>query len=281
MFFIAVILFSLTSFNCYSQQIKGIVIDENTGEKLVYVHIGVEDRNVGTISDDQGEFQIELEKIDNNEKILFSSIGYETKVLIKSSIEKDKLVIKLKPTIYELEEVIVTTTKNKSENKRIKLGRYKLTKTTTGQSGIDKFGFGGEWGIQIKYTGIKYYLEEVNFHTKFNTVDSVLYRINVYNAEGGLPTKLNMTQFVKSYKKDKWIKANFLSHDLLIEDDIIVTFELVRIWYSKKGDNYLFYTHGKNYKEGMSYSKNSSFDKWKVNERPPIAMYITGIVQDE
>jgi len=283
MFLIAVVLFLLSSFNCYSQQIKGSVIDENTGEKLAYVHIGVEGRNIGTISDDQGVFQIDLEKIGNDERILFSSIGYETKVLIKSNIGAEKLVVKLKPTIYKLEEVIVTATKNKSKNKRIKLGRYKLSKTTIGQSGIDEFGYGGEWGIKIKYTGIKYYLEEVNFHTKFNTVDSVLYRINVYKTEGGLPTesKLNKTQFVKSYKKDKWIKANLLHHNLLIEDDIIVTFELVRIWYSKKGDNYLFYTYGKKHKKGMSYSKNSSFDKWRINERPPIAMYITGIIQDE
>ncbi|MEM6380451.1 MAG: hypothetical protein AAF705_19860, partial [Bacteroidota bacterium] len=57
----------------------------------------------------------------------------------------------------------------------------------------------------------------------------------------------------------------------------IVTFELVQIWYSSQGENYLFYTHGKDYKEGMSFSKDSSFDSWKVNQRPPIAMFVTGI----
>ena len=44
-----------------------------------------------------------------------------------------------------------------------------------------------------------------------------------------------------------------------------------------KGNNQLFYTHGKGYEEGMSFSKDSSFDNWKVNERGPIAMYVTGI----
>jgi len=272
------LLFQIIPQKLISQELNGIVIDSKTGEKLAYVHIGVPGKNIGVISNDIGEFQLGFFNIKEDESIIFSTIGYEDKSILKSNIKSNNLVVKLESKSYELNEVEVTA----RENKPIKLGRYKLTKNTTGQSGIDEFGFGGEWGIKITHTGENYYLEEINFHTKFNTVDSVLYRMNVYEVVNGIPgeSKLQKAQFTKSYKKDKWISTNLLSHELYIKEDIIVTFELVRIWYSKEGENYLFYTHGKKYEEGMSFSKNSSLDEWKINSRGPIAMYIIGLVQE-
>jgi hypothetical protein len=243
----------------------------------MFVHIGVQGKNLGVISDDQGNFRLDLSSMDEDESVSFSILGYETTQLSKVSILKENLVVKLHPISYRLNEIVVKGVKKQDE---IKIGRFKATKTTTGQSGIDKFGFGGEWGIKIKHPGEDYYLKEVNFHTRFNTVDSVLYRINVYHLDQDLPGEsiLKKEVFTKSYRKDKWISSNLLSQNLMIEEDIIITFELVQIWYRSKGKNALFYTHGKGYEEGMSYSKDSSFDNWSINKRPPIAMYVTGIL---
>lgn len=272
---LCLVLFSVPQIG-QSQTCNGLVMDRETNEKLPFVHIGVKGKNIGVISDDKGQFKLDLSRVDNDESISFSIIGYKTTHLSKSSALKENLIVKLKPISYELKEIVV---KGK-EQKEIKIGRIKTTKTTTGQSGVDKFGYGGEWGVKIKYPGESYYLKDVNFHTRFNTVDSVLYRINVYKLDQDLPGKsiLQKEVFTKSYRKDKWISSSILSQNLIIEEDIIVTFELVQIWYRSKGENQLFYTHGKGYDEGMSFSKDSSFDNWKVNERAPIAMYVTGIL---
>lgn len=261
-----------------SQTLNGIVIDSISAEPLSFVHIGVEGKNVGLISNDKGEFSIDLSKIEAEDKIQFSIIGYETFLLNSPKNTQEKLIVKLAPFSYKFQTVIVEESR-KTES--VKLGRYSPSKTTTGQSGFKEFGFGGELGIKITYPGKNYYLKEINFHTRFNTVDSVLYRLNVYDVKDNLPgkSKLQKEVYVTSYAKDKWITSNLLSHGLKIEEDIIVTFELVRIWYSPKGSNQLFYTHGKGYKEGKSFSRESSHDKWSVNKREPIAMYVTGILE--
>lgn len=273
-----VFLLLLIPFNAQSQTLKGLVLDYNTSEPLAYVNIGVLGKNVGTISTNTGAFQIDLSKIGQNDKIRFSIIGYKSVEIEKPKSSGQELQIKLKPLSYEIPTVVVT------ENKKVetvKLGRYKPSKTTTGQSGIEEFGFGGELGIKVTYPGESYYLKDINFHTRFNTVDSVLFRVNVYEIEDGIPgkSKLQKEVFTKSYAKDKWITAHVLSHALKIEEDIIVTFELVRIWYSSSGSNHLFYTHGKGYPEGKSFSRESSFDKWSINKREPFAMFVTGILE--
>ncbi|MEL7120345.1 MAG: hypothetical protein AAFO07_12915, partial [Bacteroidota bacterium] len=63
---------------------------------------------------------------------------------------------------------------------------------------------------------------------------------------------------------------------LFIKQDIIVTFEVIRIWYSDKGENALFYTYAKG--QGKSYAKASSFASWEVDQRPTLTIYVSGKV---
>jgi len=263
-----------------AQKLSGLVIDQLTAQPVPFVHIGVLGKNVGVISKDDGSFEMDLSSVDDEDLIQFSIIGYETKTLSTPTDLKAPLEVKLTPIAYEIEPVVI---KGDKKVKKIKIGRYKTTKTTTGQSGIKDFGYGGEVGVNIIYPGKDYYLDQIQFHTRFNTVDSVLYRMNVYEIKDGRPGKslLKKESYTKSYKKNKWIKANMLEHGLIIKEDIIVTFELIRIWWSDRGDNYLFYTHGKNYEAGNVYSRESSLDQWSINKRAPYAIYVTGIPVEE
>ena len=261
-----------------SQSMKGIVVDEITGKPISYVHVGVTGKNVGVITNEKGEFEINLSMVDRDEELLFSIIGYETQKLRRPQEAQESITVKLIPVTYEIPAVEI---KANRKVKKLKLGRYKTSNTTTGQSGTDEFGFGGEWGLKIKYPGERYYLSDINFHTRFNTVDSVLFRLNVYQVENDMPGKslLQKEIYTKSYANDKWITGHVSPQGLRIEEDVIVTFEFVRIWYHPGGSNYLFYTHGKGYKEGLSYSRESSHDKWSTHQRGDIAMYIIGIAE--
>ena len=250
------------------------MIDSTTKEVLPFVHIGVKGKNIGVISDDKGRFSIKLEKVSGGEQLYFSIIGYETKSILVGGLNSERIEVAMKAKSYNLNEITVKPNELLAAQK---MGRYKTTKITTGQSGEGKFGFGGEWGIKITFEGQEYVIEDINFHTRFNTVDSALFRLNVYKMLGEMPGEsiLQNEIFVKSYRKDKWVSKNVLPENLIIRDDIIVTFEFIQIWYSNKGSNALFYTNGKGDSEGLSYSRDSSFDEWKINEKPPIAMYIS------
>lgn len=259
------------------QIISGQVVDAKTQEPLPYVHIGVPGKNMGTISRDNGEFHIDLSNASLDESLSFSMVGYETNAIAITIIEGNYLKVSLTPKTYLLQEVAV----NDSEIINLqKFGRYQPTKTTTGRSGKGEFGWGGEWGLRIYHDNLRYQIYDVNLHLRFNTVDSILFRINIYKLDGNLPGKPIPAKdiFVKAYKRKKWIKKDLVSENLMVDEDIIVTFELVRIWYSEKGENHLFYTHGKEYERGSTYSRESSFDKWVVDKRPPITLFVSGRV---
>ncbi|MDD7913828.1 carboxypeptidase-like regulatory domain-containing protein [Polaribacter ponticola] len=69
------IIILLVSNLCFSQ-LKSVIIDSKTKEKIPYVNIWIENENIGTTSNEKGEFELE---IDSTKNILFSAIGFETK----------------------------------------------------------------------------------------------------------------------------------------------------------------------------------------------------------
>ena len=93
---------------CFSQ-LKSVIIDSKTKEKIPFVNIWVENENIGTTSNEKGEFELE---IDSPKIILFSAIGFETK---KISSDLIKNILELKPETTELDEVILSSKKLSKE----------------------------------------------------------------------------------------------------------------------------------------------------------------------
>ncbi len=273
-FFLSILFLQLPLLS-FSQTFTGKVTDSKTKEPLPYVHIGVLNRNLGVISRDDGSFEINLSTAKPEEELVFSMIGYETTKMKIGEIKESNLAIKLAPKTYQLKEVVVRARKIKDPTK---LGRYKTTGTTTGHSGSEVYGFGGEWGLKIYADRKKYKILDARFHLRFNTVDSILFRIHVYAAPNGLPGEslLKKEAFVKSRSKQQWIICDLESQDIILDQDVVVTYEVVRLWYNNKNDNQLFFTHGTGYDKGLRFSRASSHDQWKMNESPPIVLYLSG-----
>lgn len=274
LFFLIAILFFVHTSSSIAQKLSGTVIDAKTNQPLPYVHIGVIEKNVGEISRDDGKFEIDLAKVANEDDLVFSMLGYELfKKKIADIISLNYLEVRLIPKVQELKEVVVKPNRPKP----IKLGRYTASGTTIGHSRTEEFGLGGEWGLQIFNKGKKYWIDNVQFHMRFNTVDSILFRVQIYSVQDDMPGEslLKKETFVTSHANQHWIIKNLEQDNLILNENVIVTFEVVRIWFSKKSDNELFFTYGKGYDEGKSYSRESSLDKWQTGKRPQIAMFLT------
>lgn len=267
--FLALFLFHNLSF---SQTLQGTVKDAASGAPLPYVNIGVWNKNIGTISHDDGSFQIDVSDAAEDDALTFSMMGYESKKISISDVKRNGEV-RLTRRTFQLREVVFEDVKRKP----VKIGRHMPTKTTTGHSGTREFGLGGEWGLRVFSEGKKYWVDGIGFHTRFNHLDSILFRLRIYSIANDLP-KENLLQtetFVKSYKKDKWIVKDISSENLIIDSDVIVTFEVVRLWFSNSGDNAIFFTHGEGYEKGGTYYRKVSHGEWTVNKRPPITMYLS------
>ena len=111
-----ILFFLLLSFP-FSAQTKGVVVDES-GKPIPYVNIWVENENIGTTSEENGEFVIYPSS--NSKNLIFSAVGFEKKtVKITDSQE-----VRLKEESYLLDEIIVS---NSKDTKRIEIGKPKNT----------------------------------------------------------------------------------------------------------------------------------------------------------
>lgn len=103
--------FILIGFSAFSQ-IKGIVVDEND-KPISYVNIWVENENIGTTSEENGIFSINL---NGNKNLIFSALGYEKKTLKSSEVKKVVLI----ESAFKLDEVVIS---NSIGTKQIIIGQ--------------------------------------------------------------------------------------------------------------------------------------------------------------
>lgn len=109
------ILLFLTCFSI-TAQIKGIVVDDKN-QPISYVNIWIENENIGTTSEKNGEFLIDT----TNEKFLvFSAVGFEIK---KTKILDNEKVV-LETAIYALDDIVID---NRKESKELEIGDSKNT----------------------------------------------------------------------------------------------------------------------------------------------------------
>jgi len=101
-------------------QIKGKVLNNQTQKGIPYVNIWIENENIGTTSNEQGEFILKPNQTSKN--IIFSAIGYETK---KISLKDFNKQVTLKPVVTELNEVTIIS---KKETKELSIDKFKKHK---------------------------------------------------------------------------------------------------------------------------------------------------------
>jgi hypothetical protein len=102
------ILFSLS----ISAQTKGIVVDES-GKPIPYVNIWVENENIGTTSEENGEFSITASA---NKNLIFSILGFEKRIIKASEVSN----VILKATSFQLDEVVIA---RRFETRKIEIGQ--------------------------------------------------------------------------------------------------------------------------------------------------------------
>ncbi len=90
-----------TSYNEY----KGLVVDVETNKQLVSVSISVNNTNITTVTNDEGEFLLKVPKEITDGKITVSHLGYNDKIVSLSEFGDSTLKIKLGLSVTELSEI--------------------------------------------------------------------------------------------------------------------------------------------------------------------------------
>lgn len=110
--FLAILLVVGASLHCQLAFV-GSVIDAATGKPIPFVNIGVVDRAIGTVSNEEGDFLLEFrrEKVQPTDVLRVSSLGYEFSEVPLSRLDQqtEKYTFRLTPAPIGLDEVIVST----------------------------------------------------------------------------------------------------------------------------------------------------------------------------
>jgi CarboxypepD_reg-like domain len=268
----AVLLFLLlfSSGTVYSQSLKGKVLSNSTKMGIGFVNVVIVGKNIGTVSDEDGNFTISLVNIFESDSLHFSIIGYESKSLSVLQFKEDsskKVFLELK--VYKLLEVNVIHKKGRKP-KEIIIGTPVVSNDL--KSGFENNDLGSELGIKVHVKqGVL--LKDLKLNVATCTFDTVTYRLNIYQSVNQIEYKNILTEPIYiSFSKDK-IK-NVITYDLrkysiIVEGNILIALEL----YKDLGEgSLLFHTE---FFTGSTFHRKTIEGKW-TESSGVIGMYLDG-----
>ena len=231
-------------------------------KSLQYVNIGISNKTIGTVSNENGEFNLEIfeNQISDTDSLRFSMIGYESKSFLLSKLcDKQNLTITLAEKIEFIPEVLITSKKLKIKVKGtthypvplyVQLTNSDLPNQNLGSAIARSFNINHENTI----------IENIRFYI-YTNFDTTTIRINLYSIKKRKPYKTLLAKGIYiqiTGKKHDWINVDLRPHKIIVSDDIIVSLEWVGK--SEKG-SYLFFPLARP-SVASHYYKEGSQNKW-------------------
>jgi hypothetical protein len=248
------------------QLVFGQIHDAEFNTPLPYVNIGIPDQGIGTVSDEEGYYQLEIPDNLSSASILFSMVGFAKVEREIASLEKgdEKLLsLKLQPEVTALKEVIVTDTQwrpltvgNKTTSKRIVGG---FTSNHLGNE-IAQF-------IRVKKNSPTL-LKKFWLSIAENNIQDVILRFNVYNEVDGFPgdNLLAEAVYISLPNGSETIIVDLSPYDIYVEDNFFISIE----WIEDLGIENLWFSAGV---FGKSvYARSTSQSKWVRQKALSIGM---------
>ncbi len=242
----------------YTQNIKmnGSVINSETKEPIKFVNIGILKKNKGTISNENGEFNLNISRKFLNDSLTISHINYYP---IKVPIEnlKNKPIL-LTPKTNELSEIIVSNKKIKHRKIGVKsFNRFLSMRVISETNDII------EVAQRVNISNKEVRIKVVNFNIrKWSKVDGVYVRINFYKNEDNAPgEKIIMKNIIKEIPKktdSNWMQINLDAYHINISQNFFVGIEFIPNF-----KNPTILDLGAILTKGKGYSRTNSLGIWK------------------
>ena len=186
-------------------ELEGRIIDEETNKPLVFVDVVLNNSNISTITNSDGEFLLKVPKPFINENITITHLGYKAKEIKISSIANDQRIA-LTPAPTTLNEInIIASSKNARELVEETLRK----KSTIYNNRLDTLALKLQGGpFSNLYTDIIKYPEFI-----FTEENMPLYEFSYGNST----TINNKLIFVVNFKQKKQIKQPLYYGQLFID----------------------------------------------------------------
>lgn len=267
--------FFTNSTNIFGQhEIFGKVVDSKN-DKLEFVNIGIPLKNIGTVSNQNGLFELKISDENLNDSIVFSILGYTKKSFpIKNLIETDSLIVTLQEMAYNIEEVNVFADNYKSK----KYGNDFRNPAYTAGFDFDMLGY--EIGVVMKNNknGI---IETVGVNIAECLHDTLFLRLNIYNFKNGEISYplLKKPYYIKisndSLKTQEGIlNFSLREYNIKVSGNFFVSIEMIVDYPDNEGLGF----YDSMFSTSATYTRFTSHGKW---EKGPFNVSINSTVIHE
>jgi hypothetical protein len=278
-------LFIAITLNSFSQEktINGEIIDAVNKTYLQYATIGISNKSTGTVSNSDGKFSLKIsEKINENDLVSFSYVGYQTQTIAISKVKLSNNVIELEPEQNQLDEVVV----------KFVQPRPKILGRDSKGFGLMHTNFYTYYEKDVddrlsKEIGMKFKLKkdckinDLNFNITSNEFSSLKFRLNFYKIENGFPTKLIVEKDIVFEIKDEfkgWFIVDLKPYEIYLDketEDIAVTIQWVESKKANEKSKYFAISTAASATE-TSFFREKSMDTW-IKSGQSLSFYLNAM----
>lgn len=221
-------------------KVRGKVIDSKTQTTLPFATVGIKNKGVGTVTDENGHFNFEIsvDSIGKNDNLIISSIGYKQAEISVLEFNKGFQTITLNPAVIGLNEVIIKPKKVKTKVFG-RTGRSAImsTRMITERNHVSD-DLGKEIGTVLDIDK-NCQLKDFNLYVIFNRFKLIKFRLNIYSVKNDLPDTLLVNDniiFDVQQGRQTWINVDLKKYNIYLNgtDKIAVTIQWLK---SETGDD--------------------------------------------
>lgn len=221
-FFFAITL--SVSLNCYAQTIIEGNVKSIDNIIVPYCSIGIKDTKLGTITDENGKYKFEIPNNLDNKEIVFSSIGYNDKIVSITDLQANfNIILDYKTT--NLNEVVIKTNKMKEKVVGQKTRPF-LTFSKMFDKNVPTIEQGSFFPVYQK-TKLKSYNYHIIPSSKFK---EITLKLNIYSVKNNVPDQSLLDENI-IYKTSTtgWQNIDLSKYKLVFNhlDKIAITLQLV------------------------------------------------------
>lgn len=252
--------------------IKGLIIDGKNNEPLSFVNIGIKNSSAGTVSNSDGEFELQVKSMQDT--LVFSYIGYQSTKIAGSSISAIDF-IRLEPKSYVIDEIEITST-----NFDVELILGAKNEDKRGVSiGFADAQLGTELGARIRIEK-ETLIKSVNFVLNHAKGDSLLFRVNIYNYENKKIGEniLKQNIYFKDKQREGTFSINLEEYDIILNNDVLLSLEWLKD-FDESGNTSITFDSKRSKKFGGTYVrnvKNNDFMKVPIIRKRQPCIYFIG-----
>ncbi len=213
--------------------ISGKVLNQSNKSGIAYANIGIANTGLGTLSNEDGTFSLQVPPEKYNDTLLFSAIGFGKRKLPIPSIANRDITIYLKEQVIQLKEVSVVSKKEKNEI--FVLGNPKVgggvLETDTVYAGSSMALLMENKNPIRKDFSFPVYLQKVKVRILRNNLPSFKLRIRLYTVDSLTHAPgsdlLNQSLVVESTIRNGWLEFDLSPLKYLVTKPFFVAIERI------------------------------------------------------